>query len=100
MEWLWTWGGKSFGYREGDCLWTHDGRHIGHFCDDEIYGADGAYLGELRNKNRLITNIGKKGKRTSGFLPYPPRVGCVRYVDYVGYVIYVGYEDFPNPEDL
>ncbi len=26
MEWLWTWGGTSFGYRDGDNLWTHDGR--------------------------------------------------------------------------
>src|SRR5579863_955264 len=62
-----TWGGKSFGYREGDNLWTHHGRHVGRFDGDEIYGPDGAYLGELRNKNRLITNIGKKGRRMSGF---------------------------------
>lgn len=100
MEWLWTWGGTSFGYRDGDDLWTHDGRHVGRFQGDEIYGSDGLYLGELRNKNRLITNSGKKVKRTSGFLPYVSRVGYVRYVDYVGYVMYVGYEDFPQPDDL
>ena len=100
MEWLWTWGGKSFGYREGDSLWTHDGRHVGRFHADEIYGPDGAYLGELRNKDRLITNVGKKGRRMSGFGPHASRVGYVPYVDYVGYVMYVGYEDFPNPDDL
>jgi 4-fold beta-flower domain-containing protein len=100
MEWLWTWGGKSFGYRDGDNLWTHDGRHVGRFHGDEIYGADGRYVGELRNKNRLITNTGKKNKITSGFTPYASHVGYVPYVDYVGYVMYVGYEDFPKPDDL
>lgn len=52
MQWLWTWGGKSFGYRDGDNLWTQDGRHVGRFHGDEVYGADGSYLGEIRNKNR------------------------------------------------
>jgi len=100
MEWLWTWGGVSFGYREGDNLWTHDGRHVGRFHEEEIYGVDGSYLGELRNKNRLITNLGKKNWRRSSFAPYANRVGYVPYTDYVGYLMYVGYEDFPGPTKL
>jgi len=34
MQWLWTWGGASFGYKDGDDLWTHDGRHVGRFHGD------------------------------------------------------------------
>jgi hypothetical protein len=41
MGWLFTWGGKCFGYREGDDLWTHDGRHIGRFYGEEVYGKRG-----------------------------------------------------------
>ena len=100
MEWLWTWGGVSFGYREGDNLWTHDGRHVGRFHDDEVYAPTGFYLGELRNKNRLITNRGKKHFRRSSFAPYGNRAAYVPYVNYVGYVMYVGYEDFPGPAEL
>ncbi|MFC1984322.1 hypothetical protein ACFLVO_04870 [Chloroflexota bacterium] len=44
MEWFWTWGGRYFGYRDGDNLWTYDGKHIGHFRDDEIYASVLAYL--------------------------------------------------------
>ena len=100
MEWLWTWGGKSFGYRRGDDLWTHHGRHVGRFHDDEIYGRDGNYLGEIRNGNRLITNLAKKHWRRSPFAPYGNVAGYVPYADYVGYVMYVGYEDFPGPNEL
>jgi hypothetical protein len=60
MEWLFTWDGKCFGYREGDNLWTHDGRHIGRFYGEEVYGQDGKYLGEIMSGNRLITNKSKK----------------------------------------
>ena len=100
MQWLWTWGGTSFGYRDGDNLWTHDGRHVGRFHGDEVYGANGSYLGEIRNKNRLITNLSKRGRHRSSFAPFGSRVGYVPYVDYVGYVMYLGYEDFPAPSGL
>ncbi len=33
MKWLWTWGGTSFGYRDGDDLWTHDGRDVAGFTE-------------------------------------------------------------------
>src|SRR5207247_11359425 len=99
MQWLWTWGGISFGYRDGDNLWTHDGHHVGRFHGDEIYGSDGRYLGEVRSRDRLITNRAKQSYRKSGFIPFVDRVGHVPYVGYVGYVMYLGYEDFPAPED-
>ena len=96
MEWLFTWGGKCFGYREGDELWTHDGRHVGRFYGEEIYGPDGRYLGEIMNDSRLITNKGKKPWRQGSFASYCNRVGYVKCVDYVGNVMYAGYEDFPD----
>lgn len=87
MEWLWTWSGRCFGYRDGDNLWTHDGRDIGRFHDDEVYGSDDRYLGEIIN-NRLITNKSKKVQRRSGFAPYASRTVYTKYVDYVGYTMY------------
>jgi hypothetical protein len=35
-EWFWTWGGKCFGYRDGNDLWIHDGHHVGRFDGDEV----------------------------------------------------------------
>lgn len=29
MDWLWTWGGVSFGYRVDDRVFTHFGLQIG-----------------------------------------------------------------------
>lgn len=100
MEWLWTWGGKSFGYHRGDDLWTHDGRHVGRFHGNEIYGRDGRYLGEIRNKNRLIADTAKKHWRQVPFSAYASVVGYAPYADYAGYVMYVGFEDFPAPDAL
>jgi len=95
MEWLWTWGGKSFGYRDGDDLWTQDGRHVGKFYENEIYGSDGKYLGEVMEDNRLIT-YSSKNIRNSAFTPFASRVGSVKRVNFVGYVMLVGYRDFPE----
>ena len=100
MQWLWTWGGTSFGYRDGDELWTHDGRHVARFRGDEAYDRKGVYLGELKSENRLITNLSKRIKRGYTFAPYASRVGYVPYANYVGYVMYAGYEDFPAPDNL
>jgi hypothetical protein len=96
MEWLWTWGGRCFGYRHGDDLWTHDGRHVGRFHRDEVYGPDGRYLGELMNGERLIMCRSKAGWRQGAFSLYSRRVGFAKYVNYVGYVMYAGYQDFPE----
>lgn len=98
VDWLWTWGGRCFGYRDGDDLWTYDGRHVGRFHDDEVYAPDGQYLGEIMSKNRLITNKGKKSWRRGSFTPHAQRAGYAEYADYAGYAMYAGYEDFPKLE--
>lgn len=100
MDWLWTWQGKCFGYRDGDNLWTHDGRHVGRFDGDTVFDRHGNYLGELVNKDRLIRKLSPPNIRSSPFTPWTKRVGYVKYTDYVGYVMYAGYEDFPAPENL
>ena len=97
MTWLWTWGGRSFGYREEDELFTHDGQHIGHFIEEEVYGPDGAYLGEV-HQERLIRNKSKAAKRSPSWAPSASRAAIVNYVGYVGYVMIAGYEDFPKLE--
>lgn len=98
MDHVWTWGGTYFGYFSGEDLFTLDGRHIGKRRESgEIYSARGEYLGELKNENRLITNLSKNHRRSYSFAPYAQRGSTVRFVDYVGYVMYVGYEDFPGP---
>ena len=98
MEWLWTWRGRCFGYREGEDLWTYNGRHVGRFNNDEIYAPDGQYLGEIRNENRLIRNKSKKSKRGNIFTPHTHRAGYTKHADYAGYAMYAGFEDFPNLE--
>jgi hypothetical protein len=97
MEWLWTWGGRCFGYREGNNLWTHDGKHVGYFDGDDIYGQDGRYLGELVN-GRLITNRSRGAWIRGSFAPYASRAGFAKYADYAGYAMLAGYEDFPHLE--
>ncbi len=94
MNWLWTWNGKSFGYRDGDLLWTRGGNNVGRFYDDEVFGADGRYLGETRS-GRLIRNKAKRSQRQSPFAPRGSRVAYVDRMDYVGNVMLAEYEDFP-----
>jgi len=98
MEPLFTWGGRCFGYRDGDDLWTHGGKHVGRFYGEEVYGSDGRYLGEQRN-GKLITQDNRKSHRRSGFTPRMDRMGRIKSVDHVGSVMIVGYEDFPKIED-
>lgn len=98
MNWLWTWGGKCFGYKQDDRLFTHHGIQAGQFHGDEIYGSNGVYLGEIQG-DRLITNQNKKHLKRSGFSPSRV-VGSVPFIGYVGNVMYVGYEDFPAPENF
>lgn len=94
MDWLWTWSGKCFGYREGDDLWTHDGRHVGRFVGDDVYGPEGRYLGQLMN-DKLIRNTGKTSWQHSGFTPYGRRGMLGKFGDYAGFAMYAGHEDFP-----
>lgn len=100
MDWLWTWSGECFGYRDGDDLWTADGRHVGRFDGTEAYGSDGHYLGEVMSDNRLITHMGKKNWRRPSFAPYGRRGSYARYANYVGYVMYAGHKDFPSAESF
>jgi len=99
MQWLWTWGVESFGYREGDELWTYNGRHVGRFDgDEEVYGRDGRYLGEVMSNDRLITKTSKKSWQRGGFGQYGSRGAYARSANYAGYAMYKGHEDFPSPD--
>ena len=93
MKWLWTWGGKCYGYQDGDRLFRVDGENVGYFVGNEIYSCNsGRYIGELKN-SRLITNKSKKSKCRSSVVQ---QVGITAVIpcNYVGYVMYAGYEDF------
>jgi hypothetical protein len=98
MEWLWTWGGKCFGYREGDHLWTYSGKHAGFFHGDEVYGPDGWYLGEIKQANRLVTDRSKYGWSKPPFSRAIDRLACPRYGDYPGLTLYFNHRDFPSPD--
>jgi len=96
MKWLWTWGGRCFGYIEEDNLWTYDGKHVGKLRGVDIYDSKGCYMGEIIIGDRLITRKSKKHYRSYSFAPYANRAGYVKYADYAGYAMYAGYEDFPK----
>ena len=94
MQFLWTWSGECFGYRENNQLWRASGIHVGTIYDDEVYDHKGLYLGEILH-GRLIRNTQKKYYRKDT-APYYGRKGAfAKYINYVGYVMYAGYEDFP-----
>lgn len=99
-QWLWTWGGKCFGYREGNELWTYGGKHVGRFYEDEIYDSQGKYVGEIMPGGQLITNKSKKFFLKYGFVPFSNRMAYASYANYVGYAMYAGYRDFPAPESF
>jgi hypothetical protein len=99
-EWLWTWSGESFGYREANELWTHDGRHVGHFDGEQIFHPEGCYLGELMDGTRLITAKFGRGAHRARFAAQPPRARSPRRTRLPGYIIPTGFEDFPLPEKL
>lgn len=92
MKWLWTWGGRCFGYVEQDDLWTYDGKHVGKLNGVDIYNPKGNYLGEIINGDRLITCKSKKHYKGYSFTPYANRAGYAKYADYAGYAMYAGYE--------
>jgi hypothetical protein len=63
-----------------------------------MYGPDGWYLGEMKGKDRLITNISKKGCFVG--------VSLQQYAPWALMLVmrttsmYAGFEDFPAPEVL
>jgi hypothetical protein len=78
---LWTWSGRYFGSRNDDALWTHSGHLPGRFYFDDIYGAAGGYIGELRDADRLITNLAKKGRaRGLSVFDGAARASCVDHM--------------------
>lgn len=94
MQWFWTWGGTCFGYRRVDHLFTHNGTCVGTFQGNEVYALDGRYLGEIKNENRLITDLSKRSKRgRSAAAVTGGSYG--RYVDYVGHVMDEDMRTFP-----
>jgi hypothetical protein len=97
IEWLWTWGGKSFGYRSQDALYSCQGTQIGRFAEgDEIYGYEGNYLGEIRTADRLITNLSKHKWRRPRFLPTVGR-GFEQKTDTSAKNLPDGFTDFLTP---
>ena len=103
MEMMFTWRGRSFGYKDGENLWTYSGKHVGRFHCDEVYGSDGRYLGEMKNdklitkyQDKLITKTTKKSRRKSAFTPRMNRMRRAKIVNRVGTVMLVGHEDFPE----
>lgn len=94
MDWLWTWGGKFFGYKDGLDLWTYTGKHVGKFYVNEVYGENGQYLGELLY-GRLIISVKKKNYVRGPFIPYRKRYYTSYYVDHVRRPMLKSHEDFP-----
>lgn len=97
---VWTWGGKYFGYVDGEDLWTYNGQNVGRIYNDRIFGPKGNYLGEIMKGDRLITHqerIARKGPR---FTPAGKTVGRAKCVNYESYEMISGYQDFPSPEEF
>ncbi|KAA5612286.1 hypothetical protein [Rhodovastum atsumiense] len=94
LIWLWTAGGKSFGYRLGDELWSLSGRHCGRFVGNQVFSMTGAYRGEVIHGNRLVTNLAWRNLNQPGFLPALCWVGVPGRSDQAPLDIPAGYEDF------
>jgi hypothetical protein len=98
-DWLWTWGGESFGFRDGNALFAQDGRQVGHFHENEVYGVNGNYLGELGDEDRLITKLSRLGKARSSFAPRQ-RMGRMGRMNRMGRMMRMGCQDFPSSREL
>jgi hypothetical protein len=99
-QWLWLWGGSSFGYREAGELWTYDGHHVGRFRGREIYAPDGLYLGEVQKEKRLLIDLTKKARRMPEFSPLPGTSGHAPVFGFNSIALPAGYEEFPRPGRL
>ncbi|MEK6328464.1 MAG: hypothetical protein AABM66_13215 [Actinomycetota bacterium] len=103
--WVWTWGGTSFGFLDGDALFTHDGRHVGFLDLDGghllIFAvADGRYLGEVKDGDRLITKHSRLNRRRSRRARRTNRMARMRRMNRMPRMMRIGYEEFPAPEHL
>ncbi|WP_157466314.1 hypothetical protein [Colwellia sp. MT41] len=100
MQWLWTWKGKSFGFRNNDELRLQDGTHVATFRGDEVFDFQGHYLGEIRSENRLITKKSSKRKKRSRSSKKMKMVARVGRVNYVANVNIIGHENFPEKDSF
>ena len=98
-DWLWTWGGESFGFRDGNTLFAADGRQVGRFYENEVYGQNGDYLGELGDSDRLITRQARLGRTKSPFVPRI-RMGKMQHLNRLGRLMRLGCQDFPSADQL
>ena len=94
---FWNWRGRYIGYRVADDLFCCDGHQVGYFAEgDEVYGCNGDYMGEIRNGNRLITNLSKKAWTRRSLIPRFLK-SSQGHRDMNAKEMLVGHEDFPVP---
>ena len=99
IDMFWNWSGRYVGYRSSDGLFGCDGRQIGYFAEgDEVYGCNGEYIGEVRNRNRLITNLSKKAWTRESLIPRFLK-SSTKHSDVNAKEMLAGYEDFPAPPE-
>jgi len=97
LEYLWTWGGAFFGYRQDANLWSYMGRHVGYMTGHTVFGLDGHYLGEIVN-GRLLVNDTRKTLWSAPLAQLPKYPAFAKLTDLEGHGVYSGFEDFPAPE--
>ncbi len=91
---FWNWQGVYIGYRFEDSLFSSDGRQLGLFYEgDEVYACDGSYLGEIRNGDRLISNIAKKHWKRGLVVPSERKL-MPGFADASSKQMLVSFEDF------
>lgn len=96
LNWLWSWGGKCVGYKDGDYLWGYDGHNIGKFYGMEVYSPDSCYLFEQYSNGRLVIDKSKKNKTNEQYTPLNTREAIDKKDDISGFVLYANFEDLPN----
>lgn len=94
---FWNWSGQYVGYRSFDGLFGCDGNQIGYFAEgDEVYACDGRYIGEVRNHNRVITNLSKKVWTRESLTPRILK-SSTKHRDINAKEMLAGFEDFWVP---
>lgn len=96
LNWLWSWGGKCVGYKDGDNLWGYDGHNIGKFYGIEIYSPDGCYLFEQYSNGRLVIDKSKKNKTNEQYTPLNTREAIDKKDDISGLALYANFKDLTS----
>lgn len=99
-NWIWTWGGVCFGFRQEEWLFTDDGVGVGRFIGDEVYGTNGKYLGELITSGQGQRLIASSYKKKRVVVACSPKIegACEKPGNRFPLTPYCGFEDFPAPE--